>query len=620
MWIPTHLHTQNGSLLDGFQTPEKIAKLCEDQNYPACAITDHGTLFGAFEFNDVLTSKGIKPILGCELYLSKLNSTQRDQTNRKLSHLCVLAKNKNGWENLIKVVSESNKPERYYYKPRLSLKELAELVRGNLIGFSGHPGSDMGNICFTSLDAYRAETIEGARKFLNPNPQEIENLALYYQEIFGKDNFFLEIQLIDQENIPAVKLIAEILRGVSRKLNIPCIATADSHYTYKEDAAIQRVLLCSALKTTLKTVYNKLDNNEDVGLGGFFRSNNYHIPTYQEVLELYTEDEIKNTLLIGEMCESYSLKRPPMFPKLYEDDNKAIVEKCQAKCPDKSEYKERLEKELSVICKHNLSGYFLVLEDLVKWANSNGILTGVSRGSAGNCLISSLLGITKMDPVKHNLIFERFYNEGRNTKDRVSLPDIDVDFDRNRREDVIQYLRDKYGPEKVGHIVTLHSLQGRGAIKEVLRIYDACSQSEMNKITEFIPDEAAISDKLEDMRELQGYSSIIEWALENKAKDLSAWVTMEDKKLNGNFSRYFRVAMELEGVKKSSGKHASGIILANQDLSNLVPMHNQGGELICGIEMGPLEQSGLLKLDILGLGTLSKIKSTLDFRRNSCIY
>lgn len=617
MFVPTHLHTHY-SLLDGFQTPEKIAKLCADQNYPACALTDHGTLFGAFEFNDTLLSKGIKPIMGCELYLSAQSSLKREQSNRKLSHLCVLAKNKEGWNNLIKIVSESNKPERYYYKPRLSLKELSEFVRGNLISFSGHPGSDMGNICFTSLDAYRAETIEEAQKYINPNFNEIEELALFYQEIFGKGNFFLEIQLIDQENMPAVKLIASILRDLSKKTGIPCIGTADSHYTYREDAHVQRILLCSALKTTLRTVYNKIDNNEDVGLGGFFKSNNYHIPTYQEVSELYTEDEIKNTLLIGDMCETYSLRRPPMFPKLYEDDNLAIREKCRANCPDIPEYKSRLDMELDVICKHNLSGYFLVLEELVEWARSQNILVGPGRGSSAGCLISNLLGIVKVDPIKHDLMFERFYNEGRNSKDRVALPDIDVDFDRNRREDVIQHLRNKYGSEKVGHIVTLSSLQGRGAIKEVLRIYDACGQSEMNQITANIPDEARISDKLEEMRELQGHASILEWALENHTEDLSPWVSIKEtrvgKELVGNFAKYFKVAMEIEGVKKNSGKHASGIVLANEDLSNLVPMYNQGGDLICGMEMGSLEQMGMLKLDILGIGTLSKIDDTLKFR------
>ena len=620
MWVPLHLHSSIGSLLDGAQPPSKIAKLCTEQNYGACALTDHGTLFGAFEFQDVLQSKGIKPILGCELYLSKQYSKVRDQTNRKLSHLCVLAKNQKGWNNLIKIVSESNRPERYYYKPRLSLPELAELVKGDLVAFSGHPGSDLANICFTSLEAYGAETIEKASSYLNPNLEEIEKLALYYQEIFGKDNFFLEIQLIDQERMPACKLVASILRDLSKKTGIQCVGTADSHYTYKEDAHIQRILLCSALKTTLKTVYNKINNDEDVGLGGFFKSNNYHIPTNEEVELLYTEDELKNTVLISDMCESYSLRRPPAFPKLYDDDNAAIIEKCKAKCSSDSAYQARLDMELSVICKHNLSGYFLVLEELVGWANSQGILTGTARGSAGGCLISNLLGITKIDPVKHGLIFERFYNEGRNTKDRVSLPDIDVDFDRTRREDVIQHLRDKYGTEKVGHIVTLSSLQGRGAIKEVLRIYDACGQMEMNQLASHIPDESKISDKLEDMREQYGYSSILEWALDNKGKELSPWVTFENRELNGPFSRYFQLAMEIEGFKKNSSKHASGIVLANEDLSNLVPLYNQGGDLICGMEMGSLEQMGLLKLDILGLTTLTSINDTLKFRGITCTF
>lgn len=610
MYIPIHAHSYS-SLLDGAQSPQDMVNFCLKHNIPAVGLTDHGVLFGAVELNEAASKAGIKSIQGCELYLCGDSAKEKTPSNRKLAHLCVLSRNYKGWQKLVKIVSAANHPDNFYYKPRLSLDELADFVTDDLIAFSGHAGSELGNACITSLDGYRAETLSEARNFMR-SVNEVIPLALKYKEIFK--NFFIEIQLIDEENIPITRLIGELLREVSQKTGIPCVGTADSHYTNREDAHIQRILLCSSLRTTLKTVYNKLDSNEEFGLAGFFKSNNYHIPTLVEMQNLHTKHELKNTLLIGEMCEQYSLQQKPKIPSLYSDDNLVITQKCYSSSRLNKDrvYEERLKHELEVITRNGLSGYFLIMEDIVKYAESNGILCGLARGSAGGCLTSYLLGITQIDPIPYGLIFERFYNDGRNTKDKVSLPDIDVDFEKSRRNEVIDYIKDKYGHDKVGHIMTVSTLQGRGAIKEVLRVYNACGQMEMNEITSRIPQEAEISDHLEVMRQEKGYISILEWTLENDPESIEAWAKLENGEITGEYSKYFKLAIELEGAKKNISKHASGIIISNEPLTESTPLINQGGELVCGLEMGDLEKMGMVKVDILGINTLSKIQSTLQ--------
>jgi DNA polymerase-3 subunit alpha len=259
------------------------------------------------------------------------------------------------------------------------------------------------------------------------------------------------------------------------------------------------------------------------------------------------------------------------------------------------------------IAKNNLGGYFLIVQDYIQFAHSRDICVGPGRGSSAGSLVAYLLGITKIDPIPYGLIFERFYNEGRNTPGNIELPDIDTDFDKMRRGEVINYVKNKYGHDRVGHIVTLSSLQGRGALKEILRVYNACSHLEMSEITKQIPQEAEISDLLEDMRKQKGYSSILEWTLENEPELVSQYCRLEDGKLVGDYARYFELAIKIEGVKKNTGQHASGIVISSEPLEDVVPLHNQGGELIIGLEMDSAKKFGLVKFDILGLKGLSCI-------------
>ena len=635
-WIPLHLHTHY-SLLDGLSKPSQVAERCETLGYDACAITDHGTISGAVSFVKEMQKKNIKPILGCEFYLCEQDPCIKDKENRQLSHLVVLAKNFDGWCKLIEATSASNDEEVFYHKPRLDLDTLAEYCNGDLISFSGHLGSQLSNIIFSDYkSAYRSNTYEQAKSFVDPDwVSKTTQLAEKYREIFGKDNFFLEIQLIDQEMSPAQTVTAEALRYISKQTGIPCIATADSHYPSMEDAADQRILLCSAMRTTLKEVQRKLDNHEDVGLGVFFKSNRYHIASQEEISAINSESEIANTRLVADMCEEYNILGKPMLPRFPCPNEMSEDEYLRHLCregwkhklqltgvvsdPSKNEtYAKRIKQELSVIQGANLSGYFLIVQDIVDNVKKNGWLPGPGRGSAAGCLISYLIGITKVDPIQHDLIFERFYNAGRNADGRVSLPDIDIDVPTAKRESVINYMKESYGKEQVGQMITFGRMQGRTALKEVLRVHDSCSYAEMNEITKNIPSEAEISDQLQDMED----PSIIRWALINQPNDLKDWcIVNEDGSLGGDLGKLFEQAIRLEGTYKSQGKHAAGVVISSENLNQVCPMvrEKRGSDKIAGLEMEDLEAMGHVKFDILGISFLDKIMGVSYQLKNGII-
>lgn len=645
-WVPLHCHS-HFSLLDGLSKPKQIAKRCIELGYESCAITDHGSVSGAVAFSSAL--KGIKPILGCEFYISGLDASIQDKNNglSNMSHLVVLAKNKQGWLDLIEANSEANDANIFYYKPRLDLNRLAKYAgRGNLISFSGHPGSDLANCIFSKRDAYAAKTYQEALSYVQPDAERSARmLADKYNDIFGSGNFFIEIQLVDKERMPAQIVIAEILRAVSKNRRIPCVATADSHYPTRKDAEDQRILLCSALRTTLKEVREALVNNEEIGMSGFFQSDSYHMPSQVEMEALHEgyEEELHNADCIAQMCDKYDITSKPLLPKfecpngMSEDDymtelcRKGWVKKIGNKFSDrypKSIYVDRVKKELEVIKGAGLSGYFLVVQDYVNWARSKGYLVGPGRGSGAGCLVSYLLGITMIDPIPNDLLFERFYNAGRNTKDRVSLPDIDCDFPISRREEVIEYIKGKYGKDRVCQMVTFGRMQGRGALKEVLRVHDACSMAEQNLITQSLPHEHEISDHLEVMREADkaaggdGEASIIQWVLENDPNTVKEWCRLEDNgKLSGPYAQYFEQAIRLEGTFKSQGKHAAGIVIASEPLNKVCPMlyDKNGTDKIAAFEMGALEATGQTKMDILGVAILDKLAGVNDLLENGYI-
>lgn len=610
-YIPLHVHSMY-SLLDGLSKPDQIAHRCIDIEAKSCALTDHGNIAGAVKFYTQMKKRGIKPILGCELYICDQDAQIQDKNNRHLSHLLVLAKNYRGWQNLIKIVSESNRPEFYYHKPRLDLDRLGSLVDGNLISFCGHLGSTIANQLIINDK-------------IHPDWQSIGIANIdRYKNIFGNDNFFLEAQLMDQHNIELQVQLTDCIRELGKLTNTKVICTPDAHYCTKADAVDQRILLCNNLKTTFPEINRKLNNNEDIGLGAFFNSENFHILSQDEIREIHTEEEIDNTNLIDSMCEEYNILSKPRLPPFdcpegY-DDAEFLRQLCRngwktkiANSIDQNEqqiYVDRIKYELDVLQGADLSSYFLIVQDIVNYVRNNNWLPGPGRGSAAGCLVSYLIGITNIDPIKYNLMFDRFYNAGRNTKDHISMPDIDVDVPINKREDIIQYIKNHYGSDKVSQMITFNTIKGRGALKDVLRVYGNITFDEMNKITKNIPDEAKIADELQIMKDETGDASIIKWALENNADKLKEWCFIDPEgELQGPLAKRFEQAIRLEGVKSNQSKHAAGIAISAEPLSDICPMvyDSKNKQMIAGMEMQDLESLGIIKFDILGVAMLDKI-------------
>lgn len=600
--------------MDGLSKATQIADRCSKLGFNSCAITDHGTISGCVQFYKTMKDRGIKPILGCELYISSQDSHIKTKDNSKLTHFIVLAKNKKGWDQLIKLVSESNKPENFYHKPRLSLDRLAPFLDGNLIGFCGHLGSTLADILMNEPGSIK----ENGANFISK-----------MKDMFGDDNFFLEAQLMDKDNIPEQIELTSWIRELGKATDTKVICTPDAHYCERSDSVDQRILLCNNLKTTFIDINKKLLNHEDVPMGCFFKSDNYHILSPEEMKELHTEEEIENTNYIDSLIENYEILNNPSLPR-FECPNNAspdeyLRELCRKGWKEKianiipkeqhQVYVDRIKNELDVLQGANLSSYFLIVQDIVDYVRRNDWLPGPGRGSSAGCLVSYLIGITSIDPIKHDLLFERFFNPARAS----SMPDIDVDVPINKRENIIAYIKEKYGANKVSQMITYNTMKGRGALKEVLRVYGNISFDEMNRITKAIPDEAKIADELQEMKEETGEASIIRWALENNVDKLKEWCYInEDNELSGPLAKRFEQAIRLEGTKSNQSKHAAGIVISVNDLSDVCPMiyDNKNDQLIAGMEMQDLESLGMIKFDILGIALLDKVMTISDLLRN----
>jgi DNA polymerase-3 subunit alpha len=609
------------SLLDGLSKPKNIAKRCLDIGASSCALTDHGNIAGAVKFYSEMKQNGIKPILGCEIYLCDQNPTIQDPSNKNLTHFIVLAKNLKGWKNLIRLVSESNRPDFYYHKPRLNLEALASFCDGNLLGMCGHLGSLLADKILVDN--------RPSKDWSSIGIDTINQL----KSIFGKDNFFLEAQLMDVNNTPIQKDLSEMIRELGTKTNTKVVCTPDAHYCEKSDATDQRILLCNNLKTTLPDISRKISNNEAVPLSCFFTSDNFHILSQEEITALHTEEEIENTNYVSSLCEEYNILNNPLLPPFPCPDSlnpdEYLRQLCRLgwrnKIADKisennqQEYIDRIKYELTVLQGAGLSSYFLIVQDIVNHVRQNHWLPGPGRGSAAGCLVSYLVGITSIDPIKYNLMFDRFYNAGRNSKDHISMPDIDVDVPINKREHIIEYIKNQYGHDKVSQMITFNTIKGRGALKDVLRVYGNISFDEMNKITKNIPDEAKIADELQEMKEETGESSIIRWALENSPDKLKEWCYIDDNnELQGPLAKRFEQAIRLEGTKSNQSKHAAGIAISATPLNQSCPMvyDTKNDQLIAGMEMQDLEAIGIIKFDILGVAMLDKIMTITELLKS----
>jgi len=400
-------------------------------------------------------------------------------------------------------------------------------------------------------------------------------------------------------------------------------AFADTYYVEKSQADLHRILICSGLKTTIPKVKKDASNAKE--FQKFFDSNDWYLKDRQEAARILVDDPRMECFEdIFNKCENYNILNPPMLPKFETPNGETeadylrhlsrlgwmrLLDKKIKDEEKRKEYGDRVKHEFEVIEEADLFGYFLIVADILDFiVNRKGWMAGPGRGSAAGCLVSYLVGITMIDPIQFDLLFERFYNAGRNTDGHTSLPDIDIDVPGGKREEIIEYLKDKYGHDRVSQMLTFGRLQGRSAIKEVLRVNEACGFGEMNHITKSIPDEAAISDQLSLMDEDE--RSIIKWALINNSDELIDYCQVNPfGELEGDYAEYFRQAIEIEGTFKTQGKHAAGVVISAKPLHLVCPMvdSKSSSEKIAGLEMADLEALGHVKLDVLSIMLLDKL-------------
>jgi DNA polymerase III subunit alpha len=558
-----HLHVHTGySLLDGSgKIPDMIARV-KELGMKSIAITDHGTMYGCVEFYKEAKEQGIKPIIGCEIYVAA--KSMYDKTNNKQNethHLVLLVKNEVGYKNLMKIVSKAS-IDGFYYKPRVDHDFLRQYSEG-IIASSACLGGE--------VQSY----------ILNGNIEKASEVALLYKDIF-KDGFYLELQY---HNIDEQLKVNEELQKLSKKLDIPLICTNDIHYINKEDSKAHDILLCVQ---TGKTV------DEENRMR--YPSNEFYIKSPEEMYKSfsYVPEAIENTVKIAEMCNfdyEFHVSKLPKFP-LPEgvDPYEYLRETCYKGLGERytditEEVKDRLEYELGVIKNMGYVDYFLIVWDFIRFANESKIPTGAGRGSAAGSLVAYTLGITKIDPLKYGLIFERFLNP-----DRISMPDIDSDFCYERRQEVIDYVVDKYGVDNVSQIITFGTMAARACIRDVGRAMNY-SYAEVDRIAKMIPTMLGIT---------------IDKALDINTELKAAYD--EDMRVK----ELIDVARSLEGLPRHSGTHAAGVVISSQPLVNYVPMQKNEGNIVTQFTMGTLEELGLLKMDFLGLRTLTVMRDAVE--------
>jgi len=564
----THLHVHSHySLLDGLSKIPDLISYTKELGMDAIALTDHGALYGAVEFYKEAKKAGIKPIIGCEVYMAYEDMHQkRPRIDNKRYHLVLLVKNKKGYENLVKLVTKAHL-EGYYYKPRIDRKLLAKHSDG-LIATSACVQGEIPR--FIIADRF----------------QQAEKRALEYLEMFGQENFYLELQ--HHPNIKEQERANQGLLKISRKYSIPIIATNDSHYLRPEDAKAQDILML------VNTGANKDDPERLTMI-----ADDFSLRSPEEMADNFKDypEVIRNTEKIKEKCNFEFDLGKTILPKFNPPDQLDSKEYLENLCYKgiKNRYgdnppegwEERLKTELATINEMGFIDYFLIVQDFVSWAKKNEIVVGPARGSAGGCFISYLLGITEIDPFKYGLLFERFLNKGR-----VSMPDIDLDFADHRRDEVIEYVRNKYGKDKVAQIITFGTMAARGAIRDVGRAlgysYRFCDQ-----VAKMIPFGFSLENALSKVPELRNL-----YKKDERAKEL------------------IDEAKKLEGVARHVSTHACGIIISHQPLNEIVPLQHPTQDedaIVTQYEMHSVEDIGLLKVDFLGLRNLTIIENALRF-------
>ncbi|NLI69383.1 MAG: DNA polymerase III subunit alpha [Firmicutes bacterium] len=563
-FVHLHVHSEF-SLLDGTARITELVSTAKAMSMPALAVTDHGAMFGLIDFYKEATNQGIKPILGCEVYVAPRTRFDRDPVLDKTPyHLVLLARNRTGFQNLIKIVT-AGYLEGFYYKPRVD----RQLLEGHAEGI-------------VALSACLAGEIPS--KILTGNMEEAISIAEHYASVFGTDNFYLELQ---NHDLPEQETVNEALRVISDKTDLPMVATNDVHYIKKEDAMIHDVLLCVQ---TNKTIYdqNRLR----------FKSDQFYFKSPEEMKELWSDypGALENTIKIAERCnlelEFGRLKMPdfPMADDVAGTETEYLRKLCMEGLKERygtvhKAHRERLNYELEVIEQMGYCSYFLIVWDYIRYAREQGILVGPGRGSAAGSLVAYSLKITDVDPLRYGLLFERFLNP-----ERVSMPDIDIDICDDRRDEVIAYVINKYGAEHAVQIATFGTMAARSAIKDVGRALDI-EYKEVDRLTKLFPEEKTTIEKvLAENKYFQEY-----------------YRQEENRKL-------IDISRALEGLPRHTGRHAAGVIVSREPLLDHVPLQKlvKENKVVTQFPMETLEDIGLVKLDLLGLKTLNVILNTLQ--------
>lgn len=592
-FVHLHVHTEF-SLLDGIARINKLVDITKERGYSAVAITDHGNMYGTLQFFEECIKAGIKPIIGCEFYIC--HDLHKKQGKDDIGHIILLAKNNKGYHNLMKL-NEIAFCDGFYYKPRIDYETLAQHSEGV--------------ICLSACLAGHIPSLIMQRRF-----DEADALALKLKGMFAEGDFYLEIQ---NHNIPEQKIVNQYLAEMSKKFNIKMVATNDVHYLYKEDAKMQDVLMCVQMGKFL-------DDTDRLK----FSTDEFYLKTYEEMMDAMQgfEEAVANTVEIAEKCEvviqtkslgeipsvdaKYKLPASKNYIPVYTtstgEEPYEFLRRISYEGLHKN-YKEvtqdlidRLEMELQIIKEQGFVEYFLIVWDYIHYAESQGIPVGPGRGSGAGSLVAYCSGITKIDPIRYSLFFERFIN-----KERVSMPDFDVDFCMDRRGEVIEYVKRRYGVDHVAGIGTFGCMQAKNAIRDVGRVLRTPNPDVM-KITKLIP--SKLPDGIKKPPVLKYY-----FGTTGKPEN-DKYIIPELRELydnDENIKRIADMAIKLEGVPRNTSQHACGVLIAPEPVANFVPVAKTDNERVTQYSMIELEHLGLLKMDFLGLRTLTDIKKACDY-------
>lgn len=576
-FVHLHLHTEY-SLLDGATRIDKVFDSCKRKGMKALAITDHGNMFGTIYFAEHAKKAGVQAIIGCELYACEDHLKQE----REYDHIVLLCKNKKGYKNLIKLDSIAF-VDGFYYKPRIDYKLLKEHSEG-LVCLSG---------CLQG---------KVSKYLVRGDYENAKKSALMLKDIFG-DDFYLEIQ---DHGIAEQKRINPLLIKLSKETGIPLVATNDVHYIEKEDSEVQDVIACISTKSTIDDPTRfKMDTDQA------------YLKSPEEMAELfsYIPEAIENTVKIAEKCaeeEVFDLNAkcepirdnsliPGYIPETGQTPYEFFRELAEKGLRERypvitQEIRDRFEYELETIDSMGYTQYYLIVWDFINWAKKQGISVGAGRGSGVSSIIAYSVGITDVEPLKYDLVFERFLN-----KERVSMPDFDIDFQDDRRGEVVEYVREKYGYDRVAQIITFGTLAGRVAIKDVGRVYRV-PYAETDKVTKLMDGKSGIAESFGFKKNKDG-------------EDVSVKELKELYESDETIRKVVDMAMRVEDMPRQTGMHAAGVVICSKVISDNVPLQRNGDDITTQFNMKVVEQLGMLKMDFLGLRTLTDISKAMQYIR-----